>query len=689
MKGFNKNGKQKENGVSSKRRTPENAETSKTGARNKQTVPSEQGSLEESNIAEKLKAEQKVRRKRERFVVPRMWLSTFISKFFTDRGSIPDNIGNNVLITNNLYITKNHLTAILHVIEMSEATPICWTSELVKYVKDQTSGVVVDITIKGQKYHPDITPSTINSRERTWHQTLDNPFMPESYVRRAARCLYTLDVVRTGVHLYKQRIYVLVRAKDGAALKQGINAASIYLASIGAKFKRLSSNVEEHLYYMTLMCNKKPAHLKDVAPVIFSTQTFAESLPVIQGANDEDGVLLGYDTISGYPYFVDFKSTAAAKNIMIEALSGWGKSFMASYWLYPFYANGFNLAIMDVKGNEFTALTQALHGVLLSMRPTSTRYINTYRWYVTEVFDGDYQSYANERFRMSKERILCICDLPEKESSQAESLLEEFLQYVYRRVGAEAANINTWDRTRVLNPYVIYEYFTRYVSNEIRAKYHGIVEKMLERMYIYMSPRGSKSHIFRDEYSYLDVLDSRCLTFDFGILEASSNNDMVLFHLHVMDMIAINDEYVSHKKRKGEWTVKLLEESQIVDDWLTKVYTREMTLRRAQNQCTVLLGNSVAALADNPLSKPIIENINILCLGSLNLSSRRFLKEEFGLKPNQIEKLEDIQTNPDMQRRFLLINRMEPNATTAILEANVTEEVAQSSLFKVVDTIDD
>lgn len=641
---------------------------------------------EEESVGTKLQVKSKEKRKRERFVVARMWISTLISHFFSDRGTIPDNIGNNVLITNNLYVTKNHLTAILQVIEMSEYTPIAWTSELVKYVKDQVSGVVVEITFKGQRYHPDITPSAMNSKERTWHQTLDNPFMPENYVRRAARCLYTLDVARSGERLYKQRVYIKIRAKDGTTLKVGISAASRYLSSIGATYKRIQSNIEEHLSYLTMMSDKKPEHLSDVAPVIFSTQTFAESMPVIQGANDEKGVLFGYDVISGYPYFVDIRATAAAKNVMIEALSGWGKSFIASFWLYPFYADGFNLAIMDIKGNEFSAITEALHGIHLSMRPTSTRYINTFRWYPEEVFDGDNRTYANERYRMSKERMLCICDLPEKETSQAESLLEEFLQYVYVSVGAVADNVNTWHRTDSLNPYVIYDMFEKYVSLEIRDKYSAVCSKMLERLKIYMSRNGSKSHIYRDAYSYLDVLDSKCLTFDFGILESSTNNDPVLFHLHVMDMLAINDEYVSYKKKKGEWTVKLLEESQIVDDWLTKVYVREMTLRRSQNQVTVLLGNSVAALADNPLSKPIIENINILCLGSLNLSSRKFLKDEFGLKPSEINLLEDIQVNPDMQRRFLLVNRMEANATTALLEANVTEEVAQSSLFKFVDT---
>ena len=49
------------------------------------------------------------------------------------------------------------------------------------------------------------------------------------------------------------------------------------------------------------MSDKKPEHLADVAPCIFSTQTFAESLPIIQGDNEEKGVLLGYDVKSGYP----------------------------------------------------------------------------------------------------------------------------------------------------------------------------------------------------------------------------------------------------------------------------------------------------------------------------------------------------------------------------------------------------
>lgn len=652
------------------------------------TVSDKRGKQEQTSVAKELNKKHKEKVKKERFLKERMWFSTVISKFFMDRGTIPANIGNNVLVTNNVYITKNNITALFMITEMSDITPMCWTSDMVKYVKDQADGVIVDISMKGRRYYPDITPTGVGSREKSWRMTLDNPNMPKEYVRRSARCLYSLDVARSGVNLYKFRVYVKVRASDGAKLRKGCQAIQNYLSSIGATYKRIQSNLDEHLAYVTMMSDKHPEHLKDLAPCIYSLQTIAESLPSIQGANDEKGVLMGYDNASGYPYLIDFKATSAAKNIMIEALSGWGKSFMASYWLYPFYANGFNLAIMDIKGNEFSAITQALHGVTLSMRNTSTFYINTFRWSVKEVFDGEYVTYANERFRLSKEKMLMMCDLNEHEESQAESLFEEFLKYLYKSVGALETNYNTWTRTEQLNPYVVFDAFTKYLSNEILRKYGDVAVKARERLRIYMSRTGSKSHVFRDAYDYLQVLDSPCLTFDFGILESSANTDRVLFHLHVTDMVTINDEYVSHKKRKGEWTVKLLEESQIVDDWLTRVYTREMTLRRAQNQVTVLLGNSVAALAANPLSAPMVENINILCLGSLNKSSRKYLLEEFGLKESETEILEDIQTNSAMARRFLLVNRMESESTTAVLEARVPEEVSQSSLFKIVDTED-
>lgn len=638
-------------------------------------------------LADDLNKRAKVKRKKERFIRTRMWLSTLMSAFFTDRGTIPENIGNNMLVLNNVVITKKSITAMILVIEMSETTPLCWTSELLKYVKDQVEGVRIDIIIKGNRWYPDLSPQGINSREKSWTMTLDNPAMPKDAVRRSARCLYSLAVARSGEKLYKGRTYIKIRSENATALRQATQLTEMYLTSqCGARFRTIKSNFDEHLAYAMLMSDKQPEHLKDIPPMIYSLQTFAESMPGAQGMNGMSGTLFGYDVLSNYPYVINLKASSSMKNILMEAESGFGKTFAVEWWLYPLYADDFNLCIMDIKGTEFAAITKALSGVTLSMRSSSTVYINTWAWRVDECLDGDFTTYVNTQIRYSKEQLMLIARFKDENKAEGESLVEDFVNVLYKSVGADRRNKNTWKRTESLTPYVVAEYFKRYVSNEVRNKFPNTATRMLDRVNIYMSKNGSNSHMYRTEYSYIGVLKSRVLTFDFGILENSGAQDEVMFRIHVLFMQIVNDAFVSYKKSKGEWTVKVLEESQVVDDYLTKLYTREMTLRRAQNQVTILLGNSVAALANNPASRPMLDNINIMCLGRLNKSSRKFLQEEYGLSDLHEELLEEIQQSTERQHTFLLVNRLEKDATTALLNTPVTAEVANSSLFKVVDT---
>lgn len=640
----------------------------------------------EKSLASELHSISKTKRKKERFIRSRMWVSTFLSKFFNDRGVIPDNIGNNVLITNNVIITKNSLTALIQVIEMSEYTWAFWTSDMLKEVKEKVPGLTIDITIKASKYQPDLQASGIRSREGVWEQTLNNPATPEKMARRAARCKYSLDVARTKVRMDKGRVYIKLRATNNTTLKKGIQETTTYLNKMGATFKRVQSNMEEHLNYISMLSSIRPAHLKDFPGVVFTMDTLAQSLPSIQGMNSKDGTLLGYDTISNYPYTVNFRSTANAKNILIEALSGFGKTFVVEFWLLPFWADDFNLCIMDIKGTEFTAITNALGGRVLSLRDSAVQYVNTFKWNPDAVQDGNYAAYAARCIDLTKEWLLILCDLDEDKVSTGEVLLEEFLLILYKSIGAIGTNPNTWNRTDQLTPELVFEYFKRFLSHEIAHKYPTVASITLSRLQMFLSAEGSFHHLFSVPYDLNELMTTKCLTFDFGVLDTASNQNPVVFKYHLFCMSYINDAYVAHKKSKGEWTLKVLEESQIAGDYMLKIYAREITLRRAQNQVTILLGNSVSALVDNPLSKPIIENINIMVLGGLNNSSRRYLIEEYGLSELHEDLLKDIHENSVLIHRFLLINRMEKNATTAVIQARVPDSVRDSELFRVVDT---
>ena len=64
------------------------------------------------------------RPKREYFKWVKMWISFLVSMTMKDRGKIPDNIGDRILISSNLYITKLYMTTIVQIHELGPKTPV-------------------------------------------------------------------------------------------------------------------------------------------------------------------------------------------------------------------------------------------------------------------------------------------------------------------------------------------------------------------------------------------------------------------------------------------------------------------------------------------------------------------------------------------------------------------------------------
>lgn len=652
----------------------------------KESTPASQ--LKTLTAAQQLKQQARVVKKKDSWIRTRMWFSTLISTVFNDRGTIPPNIGNKIMITNNLCITKNSLSATIAVGEFSDDTLVGFCSDLVNTVKGEVENVKIDITIKNQPYWIDTKASGMRVRATTWTSLLNSPHTSERQARRSARQLYTLQLAKSGEQMYKSRVYVKVRARDGRTLNRGIKSVTSYLESC-AIYRVIRNDLKMHLDYMSMLSNISTRGMKNVGWMVTSQQALAELFPQTQGLNDEDGTLFGLTHENNSTYYINLRSNANAKSVYVLAKSGFGKTFKLLGIIIDGYADGFNICIMDIKGTEFTQFTKACNGVVLSMRSDDTHFVNTFVLDMKEVENSNYGIYYNRRIRLSKKKLLVMCQFSETETAKGETLIDEFLTALYSNEGVSPENPNTWTRTESFHPYIVFEKFEEYLSREIKEKYGDIAISALSRLRIYMSRKGNSSHIHRDQYSYKEVLDTRVLTFDFGILEDSASNvDPVIFQLRVMDMEIINEEFVSKKKKLGQWTMKILEESQICADYLLEIYVREVTLRRAQNQITFVLGNSLSALQDNPVAKPLLESINILLLGVINESNQKYLVEEYDLGSENKKKLEAIAHDTRYMHNFLIVNRMQADATTALVKTYVPKDVRDGKLFKNVDVVE-
>ena len=645
---------------------------------------------EDTSVGAKLRSQHKERKKKERFIRCRMWFSTFMSIISNDRGTIPPNIGNNILITNNMYVTKNSLSAVITIAEFSNVTNLAWTSDLLQTVKDKQPNVTIDYTFKNKRAYYNMRDNGLQARISTWEATLKNPFADAKHAERSARLLHAVDVIGEGVKTYHSYIYITVRAKTGTELSAAIDACCNYLDSMHAIYKVIKSDLENHLEYMSIISDKSSKAMKNVAYTLQTAETLAESLPITQGMNDVEGNFLGLNKRNFAPYYIDFMKSSNAKNMYIDATSGFGKTFMVITWLIDWFACNIGMLIMDIKGNEFTAFTRAVGGIVLSMRFDSPIYVNVFVWRKSSVKNNGYNAYTNKMLNLAKQMLMIMCNFQDVDTRDtAETFIESFLLSMYVSIGTTPENPNTWKSTEQLNPFVVYEYLERYTSFEIRQKYGKVAQKVLDRLRIFMTKTGSCSHMLRQPVVYEDILDTKVLTFDFGILSSSQHVDPVAFELKFFFMRLINDEFGAYRKEKGPWTAEILEESEIVSDNVMQMYTQAMTLGRAQNKINVMLGNSIAAIANNPVAAPILGNINIFVFGVLNKPSRNYVADTFDLSDDDLDDLEKIAKGNEYQHTFLLVNKMQKNATTALLQAYVPPDVVNSKVFKVVDTTDD
>ena len=638
------------------------------------------------NVSDRMRARAKKNKKKYRFLATRMWINTAISALWPDKGLIPKDIGDRLFIGNNVVITKNGLRGYIQIEEWSEKTPLSVTTRLTKYVKGKVPEVRVDAEMRCVPYTPDLTDPAVKAQEKMWERGLSDDSTPDRIKNRFARLLYSLERMRAGEELFKVVTTFTFIAQNYTVLKRAVKIALGFLHEREIECTHVKTGVHLLFPFIALFMNREPRKTYALPWLVFSSQTLAESLPVTQGMNSDRGVFLGIDRNNKAPYFLDFQSFSGGKNIYIVSKTGAGKTFLALNWLLTFFAQGYCLCVMDLKGNEFTTITKACGGKIVSMRPDAAMYVNTFKMSPNKA-EGNPEVYFKEHLGISKRMLSIICDFTDEEKIYGEAFIEEFLRFVYIQRGVSAGNVNTWARTRDLTPYMVYSLFKSYISNDIKATYGRLLDKISMAFDIYLSPQGSGSGIFRNEYVLDDILDSKVICFDYGMLNSNRITDVVLFRLKILFMMLINDEFIRHKKKQKLWTVKVLEESQIADSFLLRVYKEELTLRRAQNQVTILIGNSVAALRDSQEAKAIFENITMLAIGRVSKSSRDILVPEFGLE-DEAETLTKICNNPAYEHTFLFINKAQ-RSTTALLEVYVPRRVADGPIFKNVDVTED
>lgn len=614
------------------------------------------------------------RQKRERFIRLKMWVNYLVSMMEKDRGKIPDNIGNKILITNNLYITNLFMSSIVQITALSLDTPVTLMQEIIKKLRDEDSTAVVDFTIKNTQFDVNPKDSGLSSRITLWERSMDDDMITDHQKEIAARCLYTVEVAQSGAKMMKSRIFLTIRAKTGSELTKAEKIVYKYLSSIGANYKPITSNIKNMLQYISIISDHRDKSIKDVKAVVNSEQTLAQMLPNTNSFNGRKGIYCGINITNNTPFMLDLEHITVARNMYVVAPSGVGKTVLALNMVSSAVECGMAACIQDIKGNEFTNFINSTGGYIVSCRQMSSGFINSFKMIAEESDDNSADLYFKANVAFSKEQLMILSGIQDQEQlNELEELLDEFLDSLYVSLGVLPGNRNTWQHTLHLDPFNVYDSFVSYMSPTVQDKYKLVSKKVLNAFRMYMSPTGSKSYVFKQEFDYNAILRAPTLMFDFGILEGATEQvDYVLFKLKFSYMRRLNAKYVAYKYSRGIKVLKVLEEAQIAvnDPDIMRGYVEEYTLRRAQGQSTLLLGNSIEALASNTISKPLIENVKALFIGKLNPDAKETVIEKFGLEDKR-DLLDSIGSDKLHENTFLFVNNMQADSLTPLLKVQL------------------
>ena len=625
--------------------------------------------IKEKRKQEKVKRDKK--EGRERFELIKMWMYTVAAAIQKDRGIIPNDIGNKILITTNMYVTKLFLNSVVQITEMGLLTPTQFTQDLVEYVREKGGTAVIDFTFKRQHMNVNTAEAGLKSRRRNWEYVCAADNVTDAQKERAARCLYTCEQLDAGESLTYTRLFVTIRAKTGTELRESEKLVYSYLLSIGASYLPINSQLENTMQYISILSDRTTKEIKDSKALITSERTLSQMLPNICDSNGDKGLWCGINVINNQHYRINFEDITIARNIYAVAPSGVGKTVLIQNMaMSALERPNWRVCAMDIKGNELSRMCRAVGGVIVSLTPESRFYINYFKMdkgFTTYEGSADY---FRKNFNWAKASMVTMSgEIKQEVVNEMNSLLEEFLDYVYVRLGVLPNNLNTWEATMGLTPFDIYDQLREFTTPGIIQKYPKSAVKLITTLKEFMSRGGSRSHVLSEEFDMKAILAAKMVTFNFGLLKYDSVGqlDRPLFNLKYDYMTKINSDYVAYNYAHGFETFKILEESQIVPPETLRKYAEEFTLRRSQRQTTVLLGNSIQALMESGTSKALIENVRGLFVGHQTGEAKEEIIKQFDLEKYR-NLLESIGMTEERGNSFLFINGMQDDPIIPVVK---------------------
>lgn len=370
--------------------------------------------------------------------------------------------------------------------------------------------------------------------------------------------------------------------------------------------------------------------------------------------NDNTGILYN-SRLSNVPVYVDTwdekKKHINARNFFILAPTGFGKSFNANHVISSYYSQGVKTVIVDLGGSykklsalfpEDTAYITYQQGKSIGVNPFSISEITTDKLEELVEFIGIHYKRGGEVSEMEKTSFRKLIEAYYK-SSFSDYSLPDFVSFIENNPNI-LADLNIEE-----------EFFNRKEFLHLMSEFVG---------------NGAYAFLYKKSENNLgeDIKDKKIIVFE---LDQARENQLLLTVMLQLVSTTINKVIWNDKNTRGVVLFDEVAEQLQWDGVLRRIQYFYQAIRK-QNGAIGIILQSESQLPENPLSKSIVENTQILYV--LNAKDYRSLQKRFGLSEHAYYQLCSIQSNFSAKRPYSEVFIMRGN-THQVYRLEVPKQV--------------
>lgn len=466
------------------------------------------------------------------------------------------------------------------------------------------------------------------------------------------------------IHVQADNVY-----EQNDTLKEAERAINSFCLQNRIKTKRLF--LDAHNYYNnyapTSSFNDSTLMRRKFTGNVYSDDTLSSfTVPEHGKVGDETGVYHGIDVRSREVVAFDLAKGSDAKNILVTAATGEGKS-RAMKTILSFYAIDpkYQSVIFDYEGTEYSALGTVTDATTVGIGSTQGSYVNTM---VITKPTGDP---ATDRGRLNQakemtERVFdLLFDADDGMDPEMRAIFSYILNAVYVDAGVNEEQPELWyERTQHLTFFTIYQKLKDLIDNkndEQFLKEHNPhdIRRFHNVIMVYFSKGQLRNHWFQEPIDINAFLESKDVIFNFDMggqgEDSVDEQQLSLRQMFASHLTTLKSMY---NKQRGVRTVVVVEEMQryIKHKYSRQIVSQFVSGGRKNGLVVYLVTNAPQELLltgsmSSPLVKDeigaILSNINIYIIGALNRGSMQGLISEYGLWDSEgyLNQLVDIKEN--------------------------------------------